>query len=87
MLERLYQVIIGNLQQSWVAGWRAISVAQLTGFHQPDNQTLYKALNPKTKYDPQIMWLHIIILDCQVGSSLTCLMAVLTIVWAPRPIL
>ncbi|KAL4895643.1 hypothetical protein BDV59DRAFT_142053 [Aspergillus ambiguus] len=66
MLESLYQVNIGNLRRSWVAGRRAMSVAQLMGFHRPDNQTLYKTLDPKTKYDPQIMWLRIIILDRQL---------------------
>ncbi|KAL2820185.1 hypothetical protein BDW59DRAFT_151021 [Aspergillus cavernicola] len=66
MLESLYQVNIGNLRRSWVAGRRAMSVARLMGFHRPDNQTLYKALDPKTKYDPQIMWLRIIILDRQI---------------------
>ncbi|KAL4784724.1 hypothetical protein BJX76DRAFT_204471 [Aspergillus varians] len=63
MLESLYQVNIGNLRRSWVAGRRAMSVAQLMGFHRSDNQTLYQALDPKTKYDPQLMWLRIIILD------------------------
>ncbi|KAL4868838.1 hypothetical protein BDV12DRAFT_185569 [Aspergillus spectabilis] len=63
MLESLYQVNIGNLRRSWVAGRRAMSVAQLMGFHRSDNQTLYKALDPKTKYNPQLMWLRIIILD------------------------
>lgn len=66
MLESLYQVNIGNLRRSWVAGRRAMSLAQLMGFHRPDNQTLYQALDPKTKYDTRIMWLRIIILDRQL---------------------
>lgn len=63
MLESLYQVNIGNLRRGWVAGRRAISVAQLMGLHRSDNQTRYKALDPRTKYNPQLMWLRIIILD------------------------
>lgn len=66
MLESLYQVNIGNLRRSWVAGRRAMSLAQLMGLHRPDNQTLYQALDPKTKYDTRIMWLRIIILDRQL---------------------
>nr|L7X8G0.1 RecName: Full=Dehydrocurvularin biosynthesis regulator [Aspergillus terreus]AGC95322.1 CurR [Aspergillus terreus] len=67
MLESLYQVNLGNLRRSWVAGRRAMSLAQFMGFHRPDNQTrYYKALDPKTNYDPQIMWLRIIILDRQL---------------------
>lgn len=63
MLESLYQVNIGNLRRSWVASRRAMSVAQLMGLHRSDNQTLYKMLDSKTKYNPQLMWLRIIILD------------------------
>ncbi|KAE8148693.1 hypothetical protein BDV25DRAFT_157825 [Aspergillus avenaceus] len=63
MLESLYQVNIGNLRRSWVAGRRAMSVAQLMGLHRSDNRTLYKALDPKTEYNPQLMWFRIILLD------------------------
>ncbi|KAJ5675979.1 hypothetical protein N7462_008876 [Penicillium macrosclerotiorum] len=66
MLESLYHVNIGNLRRSWVAGRRAMSLAQLMGFHRPDNQALYKALHPQTKYDSQIMWLRIMTLDRQL---------------------
>ncbi|KAJ5459367.1 hypothetical protein N7530_011311 [Penicillium desertorum] len=66
MLESLYQVNIGNLRRSWVAGRRAMSLAQLMGFHRPDNQTLYQTLDPNTKYDTRIMWLRIITLDRQL---------------------
>ncbi|KAK2738429.1 hypothetical protein FQN55_000555 [Onygenales sp. PD_40] len=63
MLESLYQVNIGNLRRSWVASRRAMNVAQLMGLHRSDNQPLYKVLDPQTKYNPQLMWLRIIILD------------------------
>jgi len=66
MLESLYQVNIGNLRRSWVAGRRALSLGQLMGFPRPDNQTLYKALDPQTKYDSQTMWLRIMTLDRQL---------------------
>lgn len=66
MLESLYQVNIGSLRRSWVAGRRAMSLAQLMGFHRPDNQTLYKVLDPQTKYDSRIMWLRIMTLDRQL---------------------
>lgn len=66
MLESLYQVNIGNLRRSWVANRRAMNLAQLMGFHRPDNQTLYQSLDPKTKYDTRIMWLRIIALDRQL---------------------
>ncbi|KAL6232448.1 hypothetical protein BDW75DRAFT_19720 [Aspergillus navahoensis] len=63
MLESLYQVNIGNLRRGWVAGRRAMCVAQMMGLHRSDNQARYKALDPRTKYNPQIMWLRIINLD------------------------
>ncbi|KAL5340614.1 hypothetical protein BJX70DRAFT_102110 [Aspergillus crustosus] len=66
MLESLYQVNIGNLRRSWVAGRRAMSLAQLMGFQRPDHQTLYKALDSQTKYNSQIMWLRIMTLDRQL---------------------
>lgn len=66
MLESLYQVNIGNLRRSWVAGRRAMTLAQLMGFHRPDNQTIYKSFDPQTKYDTRIMWLRIVTLDRQL---------------------
>ncbi|KAL4796961.1 hypothetical protein BDV19DRAFT_360158 [Aspergillus venezuelensis] len=63
MLESSYQVNIGNLRRSWVAGRRAIGVAQLIGIHRPDNQTRHKTLDPRTQHNPQIMWLRIMNLD------------------------
>jgi hypothetical protein len=51
MLESLYQVNIGNLRRGWVAGRRAMSVAQMMGLHRSDDQTRYKALDPSTKYN------------------------------------
>jgi hypothetical protein len=63
MLESLYQVNVGNLRRSWVAGRRAMSVAQMMGLHRSDHQTRYKALDPSTKYNSQIMWHRIINLD------------------------
>ncbi|KAJ5980494.1 hypothetical protein N7481_007792 [Penicillium waksmanii] len=66
MLESLYQVNIGNLRRGWVAGRRALSLAQLMGFHRPDNQAVCKTLDPTLKYDTRIMWLRINILDRQL---------------------
>ncbi|CAG5137280.1 uncharacterized protein ALTATR162_LOCUS62 [Alternaria atra] len=63
MIESLYQANIGNLRKSWVAGRRAMSIAQLMGLHRSDSLSKYKVLDPKTEYNPQLMWLRIVTLD------------------------
>jgi hypothetical protein len=63
MTESLYQANIGNLRRSWVSGRRALSIAQLMGFHRLCNISQYKLLDPKTEYNPQLMWLRIVTLD------------------------
>jgi hypothetical protein len=63
MIESLYQANIGNLRRSWVAGRRAMSIAQLMGLHQQNNSSQYKVLDAKTEYNPQQMWLRVVTLD------------------------
>lgn len=77
MIESAYQVNIGNLRRSWVSVWRAMSIAQLMGLDRPNTQAQYKVLDPKTKYNPQHMWFHILATDrylcLLLGLSQGCL--------------
>jgi hypothetical protein len=77
IIESVYQANIGNLRRSWVSCRRAMTIAQLMGLNRPDNQTQYKALNPKTEYHPQLMWFRIVFLDrylcLMLGVSQGCL--------------
>ena len=63
MIESAYQANIGNLRRSWVAARRAMSIAQLMGLNRSDNQAQFKVLDPKMKYNPQLIWFRIIFLD------------------------
>lgn len=63
MIESVYQTNIGNLRRSWVSGRRAMSIAQLMGLNRSDNQAQFKVLDPKKKYNPQLMWFRIVFLD------------------------
>ena len=63
MIESVYQANIGNLRRSWVAGRRAMSIAQLMGLNRSDNQAQFKVLDPKIKYNPQLIWFRIVFLD------------------------
>ncbi|KAL9129510.1 MAG: hypothetical protein Q9175_007279 [Cornicularia normoerica] len=63
MIESVYQANIGNLRRSWVAGRRAMSIAQLMGLNRSDNQAQFKVLDPKMKYHPQLIWFRIVFLD------------------------
>ena len=63
MIESVYQANIGNLRRSWIAGRRAMAIAQLMGLNRSDDQTQYKVLDPKTKYHPRLMWFRIVFLD------------------------
>ncbi|KAI5861395.1 hypothetical protein GGS23DRAFT_598549 [Durotheca rogersii] len=63
MTESMYQINNGNLRRSWIAGRRAMSIAQLMGLNRSDNRAQYIVLDPQTKYDPQLMWFRIVFLD------------------------
>ena len=63
VIESVYQANLGHLRRSWIAGRRAVSIAQLMGLHRLDNRTQYNVLDPKTRYHPQIMWFRIVFLD------------------------
>lgn len=63
IMESVYQANVGNLRRSWVAGRRAVSIAQLMGLNRSDNRAQYHVLDPKTQYQPQIMWFRILFLD------------------------
>lgn len=63
MIESVHQANIGSLRRSWLAGRRAMSIAQLIGINRSDYQPQYKVLDPKTKYHPQLMWFRIVFLD------------------------
>ncbi|KAJ4298039.1 hypothetical protein N0V90_005938 [Kalmusia sp. IMI 367209] len=63
MIEGMYQANIGNLRRSWVAGRRAMGIAQLMGLDRPHNRAQYKVLDPMTENHPGLMWLRIVFLD------------------------
>lgn len=65
MIESVYQANLGNLRRSWVANRRAMNIAQLMRLNRPDtNQPqCWKVLDPKTRYDPRLMWFRIVFLD------------------------
>ena len=77
MIESVYQANIGSLRRSWLAGRRAMSIAQLMGINRMDHQAQYKVLDPKTEFHPQLMWFRIVFLDrylcLMLGLSQGCL--------------
>lgn len=70
MLESMYQVNVGNLRKGWVAGRRAIVIAQLMGIHRSDRHVRYKTLDPQTEHDAQFMWYRVIFLDRHLSLML-----------------
>ncbi|KAF1962480.1 hypothetical protein CC80DRAFT_462617 [Byssothecium circinans] len=63
MMESMYQANVGNLRRSWVAGKRAMGIAQLMGLHHSENCARYKVIDSKTDFHPQLMWFRIVFLD------------------------
>lgn len=63
IIESVYLVNIGSLRRSWVSCRRAMGIAQLMGLHRANHEARYKVLDPKTEYDPKIMWFRILDLD------------------------
>ena len=63
MIESVFHANIGSLRRSWLAGRRAMAIAQLMGINRSNHQGQYKILDPKTEYHPQLMWFRIVFLD------------------------
>ncbi|KAL2401284.1 Dehydrocurvularin biosynthesis regulator [Exophiala dermatitidis] len=63
MMESVYQANLGNLRRSWVAGRRAVTVAQLMGLNRSDNRSQFEVLDARMKYDPRVIWSRIVFLD------------------------
>ena len=66
MLESMFQINVGNFRRSWVAGRRAMGIAQLMGLNRSDNRAQYKVLDPKTNCYPNFIWFRILYLDRQL---------------------
>ncbi|RDW59963.1 hypothetical protein BP6252_13050 [Coleophoma cylindrospora] len=66
MLESMYQVNVGNLRRSWVAGRRAMGIAELMSLNRSNNRAQYQVLDPKGQVYPQFMWFRILYLDRQL---------------------
>ncbi|OAA63635.1 Zn(2)-C6 fungal-type DNA-binding domain protein [Niveomyces insectorum RCEF 264] len=62
LYESVFHKNKGNLRRAWMAGRRALLVAQMMGLHQPRNFTV-KALDPDARWDPPFMWFRIVYLD------------------------
>nr|POF02491.1 dehydrocurvularin biosynthesis regulator [Quercus suber] len=63
MLESAYNANCGNLRLSWLAGRRAMLLAQSMGFHLSGRRLQLQVLDPKTQADPQYMWFRIVNYD------------------------
>ena len=77
MIESVFHANIGSLRRSWLAGRRAMGIAQLMGINRSNHRAQYKVLDPKTEYHPQLMWFRIVFLDrylcLMLGLSQGCL--------------
>ncbi len=63
MIESVYQATLGNIRRSWLSCRRAMSIAQLMGLDKSDSSTRHRVLEPKTEYNPQLMWFRLVFLD------------------------
>lgn len=60
MIESAYHANVGNLRRSWLAGRKAMSVAQLMGLNREHGQAQYEMLGSQTLYDSKILWFRIV---------------------------
>lgn len=63
MLESMYEVHIGNLRRSWLAGRRAISLAHLMGLDRPIGAMSHQKLDGNAQSCPEYMWFRMNFLD------------------------
>nr|AHV78250.1 ResR2 [Sarocladium zeae] len=64
MMESMWHANAGRLRRSWLAGRKAMNIAQLMGLNRPNSQAHhYTKLDRKSSYDPQLMWFRIVLLD------------------------
>ncbi|KAI1473099.1 uncharacterized protein F4812DRAFT_39322 [Daldinia caldariorum] len=62
ILEGIFETNCGNLRRAWAVYRRAITVAQLMGFHRSPIPA-YKLIDPKLNVDPKFMWFRIVYMD------------------------
>ncbi|KAJ5624638.1 hypothetical protein N7510_000947, partial [Penicillium lagena] len=63
MIESWYWVNGGNLRKGLIAVRRAMTIAQLMGFHRCESQAQCKILDSGTEAHPQFIWFRIIFLE------------------------
>lgn len=62
ILEGVFETNCGNLRRAWVVYRRAMTVAQLMGFHRSPMPPL-KRIDPDIDVKPEIMWFRIVHMD------------------------
>ncbi|KAI1800296.1 hypothetical protein F4811DRAFT_564885 [Daldinia bambusicola] len=62
ILEGIFETNCGNLRRAWAVYRRAMTAAQLMGFHRSPIPSL-KRIDPKLNVDPKFMWFRIVYMD------------------------
>ncbi|KAI0506311.1 hypothetical protein F5B22DRAFT_624397 [Xylaria bambusicola] len=70
MMESMYHVNVGNLRKGWMAGRRAIGIAQLMGLDRSRRHGQYKSFDSQTQYEPHFMWFRLLFLDHHLSLML-----------------
>lgn len=70
VIQSWYQVNGGNLRKAFIGIRRAITIAQLMGFHRFSGHIQCKVLNPQTEAHPQFLWFRCVSLERHICMML-----------------
>lgn len=63
MIESVFHANVGDLRRSWLAGRRAMNIAQIMGLNRMGHKAQYQILDSSLNYHPQFMWFRILFTD------------------------
>ncbi|PVH99827.1 hypothetical protein DM02DRAFT_471419, partial [Periconia macrospinosa] len=63
VLESMYYANCGSLRLSWTSGRRAMSLAQMMGFHLPESRLQYQVLERHSDAHPYYLWWRMLYFD------------------------
>ncbi|CAG8295133.1 unnamed protein product [Penicillium olsonii] len=71
LIESWFQVNGGNLRKALITVRRALTIAQLMGYHRPVSHLKCRALDPQTKPHPRFLWFHCVFLERHICTMLS----------------
>ncbi|CAG8042307.1 unnamed protein product [Penicillium salamii] len=70
LIESWFQVNGGNLRKALITIRRALTIAQLMGYHRPTGHIKCRVVDPQTKAHPRFLWFRCVFLERHICNML-----------------